>query len=85
MSKRANLNQSILARSTAVVGDTESDNDRRRRSRRSKGNVWVSVGDFHIEGPRYWEVVMAAGNTHDETKRTAEEAVALIKSIVFFD
>jgi len=50
-----------------------------------KGSVWVSVADLHVNGPQFWEVVMASGNTTDETKRTADETVSLIKSIVFFD
>jgi hypothetical protein len=33
----------------------------------------------------FWEVVMASGNTTDETKRTADETAALIKSVTFFD
>jgi len=43
------------------------------------------VADLHVNGPQFWEVVMASGNTTDETKRTADETVSLIKSIVFFD
>lgn len=50
-----------------------------------KGSVWVSVADFHIKGPDFWEVVMASGNTNDETRTVLNDAVTRIKSIQFFD
>ncbi|MFF7946265.1 hypothetical protein [Streptomyces griseorubiginosus] len=50
-----------------------------------KGSVWVSVADFHINGPAFWEVVMAAGDSNDETQTVLNDAVDHIKSIQFFD
>ena len=34
-----------------------------------KNSVWLSIAHFHIEGRRFWEVVMASGDFFDVTAK----------------
>jgi hypothetical protein len=50
-----------------------------------KNGVWLSIAHFHIDGPRFWEVVMASGDDLDITKNIINEVVNKLRSLVFFD
>jgi hypothetical protein len=40
-----------------------------------KNSVFVSIAHFHIDGPSFWEVVMASADNGDVTKNTVGEVV----------
>jgi hypothetical protein len=48
-----------------------------------KNSCWVSIAHFHIDGPRFWEVVMASGDSVDVTQNTAGEAVGILRGLRF--
>lgn len=48
----------------------------------NKDGIRVSIGHFHIEGFRYWEIVMAAGD-NEATKAANNEVVAMLKNLKF--
>lgn len=50
-----------------------------------KNGVWLSIGHFQIDGPDFWELVMASGGDFDVTKDTAEGVVNKLRGLVFFD
>ena len=50
-----------------------------------KNGVFVSIAHFHIDGPRFWEVVMASGDNFDVTKNTVGEVADKLRRLVFFD
>lgn len=50
-----------------------------------KNSVFVSIAHFHIDGPRFWEVVMGSGDNFDVTKNTVGELADKLRGLVFFD
>jgi Cellulase (glycosyl hydrolase family 5) len=40
-----------------------------------RNSVWLSIAHFQIEGRRFWEVVMASGDSFDVTQATVGEVV----------
>jgi hypothetical protein len=47
-----------------------------------KAGCWVSIAHFEIAPLRYWEVVMASGDTAD-AKAVNDEAVAVLQNLKF--
>lgn len=48
-----------------------------------KNGVWLSIAHFRIEDSRYWEVVMASGNSFDVAKNTVGEVVEMLHHLMF--
>ncbi len=50
-----------------------------------KNSVFVSIAHFHIDGPSFWEVVMASGDNGDVTKNTVGEVVDKLHHLHLID
>lgn len=50
-----------------------------------KNGVWLSIAHFQIDGPRFWEVVMASGDDFEVTRDTVDVIVTKLRRLVFFD
>ena len=50
-----------------------------------KNSVFVSIAHHPIDGPSFWEVVMASGDNFDVTKKTVGKVADKLRRLVFFD
>jgi hypothetical protein len=45
-----------------------------------KGGTWLSIAHFHIAGTKFWEVVMAAGDTA-EARAVNDQVARMLKDL----
>jgi len=50
-----------------------------------RNGVYGSIAHFHIDGPRFWEVVRASGDDLHIAKITAGEVTDTLGRFVLFD